>query len=222
MWRSKNLFSMPIKLLLADDHQMFLDGVKLIFSQNPDITIIAEAHNGEELMYLLRSHKPDILLLDINMPKLDGLEVMEKIAEFYETIKVIIISTYNDYNLIKKLKRLGIKGYLPKTASSEELLEAIVQVHQGQEYWHKEIKKVLEARIEQDDKYDHFLQKYKLTTRELEVLKWVALAKSTEEIADLMNLSRFTVETYRKVLLKKLDVKNIAGLTRFAIENNIV
>jgi DNA-binding NarL/FixJ family response regulator len=213
---------MPIKLLLADDHQMFLDGVKLIFSQNPDIEIIGEAQDGEELLYILRSHKPNILLLDVNMPKLDGLDVMEKIATHYKDLKVIIISTYNDYNLITKLKRLGIKGYLLKTASSEELLEAIEKVYQEGEYWHKDIEKVIEAKAEQEDKYDNFLQKFRLTTRELEVLKYVAQGKTTEEIADVMCLSTFTIETYRKTLLKKLGLKNIAGLTRFAIEHCII
>lgn len=213
---------MPIRLLLADDHQMFIDGLKMIFLQVPEIEIIAEANDGEELMYVLRTQKPDIVLLDINMPKLDGLEVMEKVANYYKELNVIVISTYNDYNLIKKLKHLGIKGFLPKAAHAEELIEAVREVYEGREYWHREIQKILNNKKEQEDKFDNFLQKYKLTTRELEVLKWVALAKSTEEIADIMCLSKFTIETYRKTLLKKLDIKNIAGLTRFAIEHNIV
>ena len=213
---------MPIKLMLADDHQMFLDGVRLIFSQDIDIVIIAEARDGEDLMYNLQKHKPDILLLDINMPKMDGFEAMKNIATSYEDIKVIIISTYNDYNLIKKLKKLGIKGYLPKTASSEELLSAIKKVYHSEDYWHREIQKVLDAKAEQENKYDNFLQKFRLTSRELVVLQLVAQGKTTEEVAEEANLSPFTVETYRKVLLKKLEVKNVAGLTRFAIENKLI
>ncbi len=211
-----------IKIILADDHQMFVEGVEALLKVKEEFSVIAKAQNGQDLLHLLQKHSPDVLLLDINMPKLDGVEVMKHIKDSKRMIKVIILSTYNDFSLTKNLLQMGIMGYLPKTVSFDELITAIEKVHLGEVVIHKDILLKLQLKEEHLDKYDTFIKKYHLTKRELEVLQLIAQEKTTEEIADIACLSAYTIAIYRKNLLKKLDVKNTAGMIRIAMENEII
>lgn len=214
---------MSIKLFIADDHQMFIDGLKLGLQAYEDIEIVGEANNGKKLLTELQLKTVDVLLLDINMPIVDGVEAMQTISQHHKNLKVIIVSTYTDYQLIQKLQKLGISGYLIKTSSVTELYEAIHTVFQGDVFFHKKIVEILESKTEQkDDSYDGFIKKYKITTRELEILKHVAEGKNTDEIAEKVFLSAHTIQGYRKSLLKKLNVKNSAELIKFVYENKIL
>ena len=174
-----------IKIILADDHQMFADGIEALLKVNGEFSVIAKAKNVQEVLNLLQIHSPDVLLLDINMPKLDGVEVMKHIKENKKTTKVIILSTYNDFSLTKNLLQMGIMGYLPKTVSIDELVTAIEKVHLGEIFIHKDILNKLQLKEEHLDKYDTFIKKYHLTKRELEVLQLIAQEKTTDEIADI-------------------------------------
>ncbi|MDX1902640.1 MAG: response regulator transcription factor [Thermonemataceae bacterium] len=212
-----------IKLYIADDHQMFIDGIQLGLQHYQDIQIIGKANNGRELLKDLQLVDIDVLLLDINMPHTDGVEVMQVIQQHYKNLSVIILSTYDDYQLIQKLLKLGIKGYLIKTASISELTEAIYAVAKGEVYFHKKILETLKSKTEQaENLYDNFIGKYKVTPREFEILKLVVNGKNTKEIAESIFLSILTVDGYRKSLLKKLNVKNTAELVKFVYENNIL
>lgn len=212
-----------IKLYIADDHQMFIDGIRLGLQHYQDIQIIGKANNGRELLKDLQLVDIDVLLLDINMPHTDGVEVMQVIQQHYKNLSVIILSTYDDYQLVQKLLKLGIKGYLIKTASISELTEAIYAVAKGGVYFHKKILETLKSKTEQaENLYDNFIGKYKVTPREFEILKLVVNGKNTKEIAESIFLSILTVDGYRKSLLKKLNVKNTAELVKFVYENNIL
>jgi DNA-binding NarL/FixJ family response regulator len=215
-------FVMPVKIIIADDHQMFIDGVKLILNQENNIEIIGEANNGQKLLHLLQLQKPDVLLLDVNMPKMDGVEVMQVIKNHFSDLKVIIISTYLDYELITNLKKLGIRGYLSKTATSEELKQAIFDVFEGNEHFSAQVQKALKEHYEDNNKYDNFVQKFKISSREAEILRLIIKGHTNEEIADKIHLSKNTVDGYRKELLKKLNVRNTAELVKLAYENNFV
>jgi DNA-binding NarL/FixJ family response regulator len=208
--------------MLADDHKVFLEGLEALLSKKDDISIIAKASDGQEILHLLQIHSPDILLLDINMPKLDGLEVMKHINDQKKPVKVIILSTYNDYIITKKLLQMGISGYLPKSVAVDELIIAIKKVYEGEIYLNQEVIKKLQIKETHNDEYDTFTKKYHITKRELEVLKLIIEEKTTNEIAHISELSTYTIDVYRKNLLKKLEVKNVAGLIRIALENKLI
>ena len=142
-----------IKIILADDHQMFVEGLEALLKVKEEFSVIAKAQNGQELLHLLQNHSPDVLLLDINMPKLDGVEVMKHIKDSKKMIKVIILSTYNDFSLTKNLLQMGIMGYFPKTVSFDELITAIEKVHLGEVVIHKDILQKLQLHQPTDQRH---------------------------------------------------------------------
>lgn len=209
-----------IEICIADDHTMFLEGISALLKTEKDISIIGTATNGKSILEILENKLPDVLLLDINMPEMDGIEVAKLIKQQHSAVKILIISTSFATQTVAKLMRIGVEGYLLKNAEKSELVHAIIKLSQNQVYYCSEIENI----------YDQHLHKLKseevqiteLSSREKEILILIAQEFTGNEIAEKANISLNTVSTHRRNLLSKLNVKNSAGLVKYAIENGLL
>lgn len=206
-----------IRIIIADDHTLFIDGLKQLLKDEADMKIVTVANNGKELLELLTMNTADIVLLDINMPVLNGIEAVRHIKLSYPFLKVIMLSTYNDEHLIEKAKALGANGYLLKTTNKDELLQTIRLVFSGQACFPY---RRLVLRNEFDGN-DHFLKQFNLTKREMEILLLLKNNHTNLKIADQLFLSIYTVETHRKNIMYKLGLKSPGSLMKFIVEMNI-
>lgn len=207
-----------IRLIIADDHPVIRDGIKSILISEKDINLVGCAGNGDELLKMLETTKADVILMDINMPGMNGIEATKQVKKKYPEIKVLSFSQYNEKRFIKQLLKVGVNGYLLKDAAGEELVNAIWMVHSGGMYMSKNLPNVFGDKPKPRSNYLF----PKLSKREVDVLNEICSEKSTFEIADSLYISHNTVETHRANLLLKVGVKNTAGLVRWAVENNIV
>jgi two-component system nitrate/nitrite response regulator NarL len=206
-----------LSLIIADDHTLFIDGLCLLLQNEPGMEILTIASNGRELMGLLHSHSPDIILLDINMPGYNGFEALGKIKSFYPKIKVIMLSTYNEEHLIEKAKAAGANGYMVKNADKNALINTIKLVSQGQSCFPYKQPAINPAFDEQDP----FLKQFQLTKRELELLQLIKQDYTNQQMAEHLHLSIYTVETHRKNVMQKLNLKNPVELTKFILQYNL-
>lgn len=207
-----------INVLLTDDHQIIIDGLKSLLKNQEEIKVSAEANNGREAIRILGLIAIDVLLMDIDMPVMNGIEALKEITNQFPEVKVIILSMHNEAGMIKNLIGLGAKGYLLKSCSQEELVEAIRKVASGQSYFSADVTlSLLKPSFADPGKTNELL-----TDRETEILKLIAAGFSNKEIGDQLFISHRTVDTHRTNLMKKLDVGNIAGLISYAIKNGIV
>lgn len=189
----------------------------MLLEGEPDIEVANVAANGKEMLHLLHTHTPNMVLLDINMPGINGFEVLKRIKDYYPKIKVIMLSTYNEVHLIEKAKAEGADGYLFKNAEKAELLEVMRAVGQGQLCFpHKQsaINGVL-------NEPDPFLKQFQLTKREIELLQFIKQNFTNQQVADHLHLSIYTVETHRKNIMQKLNLKNPVELSRFILQYNL-
>jgi two-component system nitrate/nitrite response regulator NarL len=206
-----------LKIIVADDHNLFIGGLCLLLQQSPDIEILNIAANGRELLGLLHTDTPDLILLDINMPGFNGFEVLTRIKAYHPKIKVIMLSTYNEEHLIEKAKAGGANGYLVKNADAGELLQVIKLVSQGQSCFPYKQPTTNSVFNESDD----FLKQFQLTKREMELLQFIKQNFTNQQMADHLNLSIYTVETHRKNIMQKLNLKNPVELSRFIVQYNL-
>lgn len=209
-----------IKVVLADDHQFLLDGISAVLRDIPNLEIIATAQNGYELMTAVSLHNPEMVILDLNMPGYDGLQCLKKVKEGLTSTKVLILTNYNQPELIEKVKKLGADGFLLKSSSTAELKLAIVSIIDGGKYFPL-IKEQLPA-ANAAFFFDVFLKKYQLTKREVEIIRLICKEMTTKQIAGKLFLSELTIHTHRRNILHKLEVKNVAGLMNFAKENQLL
>ncbi|MDB5199773.1 MAG: response regulator containing a CheY-like receiver domain and an DNA-binding domain [Chitinophagaceae bacterium] len=210
---------MKHKIVLADDHQFLMEGIISVLKDIPDIEIVATAQNGFELMDVVEQHRPGLVILDLNMPGYDGLQCLKKIKSSYAKTKVLVLTNYSQPELIEEVMRMEADGYVIKNSSSSELKHAIGDILKDKKYFPvQSIQKILP-----DDSYffDEFLKKYQLTKREVEIIRMVCKEMSTKKIAKDLFLSELTVNTHRRNIFKKLDVKNVAGLINFARKNQL-
>jgi DNA-binding NarL/FixJ family response regulator len=208
------------KVVLADDHQFLLEGISAVLKELPSIEIVATAQNGKKLMDDVAREKPDLVILDLNMPGYDGLQCLQRIKKGYPAIKVLILTNYNQPELVEEVQKMGADGFLVKNASSVELKEAIQSVIEGRSFY--PAPSSISSLQEDSYFFDDFLKKYQLTRREVEIIKLVCREMSTKEIAASLFLSDLTVNTHRRNILRKLDVKNVAGLVNFAKEHMLL
>jgi DNA-binding NarL/FixJ family response regulator len=201
-----------VKVIIADDHRMLRKAWELLINRLKDIIVIGEAANGVEVLGILSNSRANIVLMDIDMPIMNGFETTKIIKEKYPWIKVIAISMYDDTSYVKKMLRLGIAGYLTKNSSTEELLNAIEIVKNGGKYICSEVQnKLLEKIYEPDPE--------KLSSREKEIVQLIIEGLSSKEISEKLFLSIKTIESHRGNIYKKLKVKNIAELIHFVNDN---
>ena len=209
--------SKQIKIIIADDHNLFIDGLKLLLKDEQDMEVVEIANDGKELLSILQSSVADIILLDINMPNLNGLDALRYIKQSKPLAKIIMLSTYNDEHLVEKAKTAGANGYLLKTTSKPELLDTIRLVSSGQACFpYRQPKSENEF-----DSNDNFLKQFNLSKRETEILRLIKLGLTNQLIADKLFLSVYTVETHRKNIMQKLNLKNPPALYKFIADNNI-
>lgn len=213
-----------IKLLIADDHRLVREGMEAMLSGVVDIEIIGTAPSGEEAINLARSNRPDVVLMDILMPGMNGIEAARWLKEIDDGIRVILVTMEISKDYVSAGIKSGVDGYVPKDISKNLLLDAIRRVYRGERYFNDAVKKLIF-----DDFYS--VEKLKnpkkalpnqLTQRETEVLGLVASGKSNKEIAELLDISVKTVETHKTHVLIKLGLNNNAELIRYAIKNNII
>jgi len=210
-----------IKVLLADDHQIIVDGLKSLLQNTADILVAGEANNGREVLRLLGILKIDVILMDIDMPVMNGIDALKEIKRTLPGIKVIILSMHQEAGMIKSLMTIGADGYILKSTSQDELIGAIRKVAAGQPYFSPEVTLSL-LNTPQNNLQSSKQQTEMLTDREEEILKLIAEGFSNKEIGNKLFISHRTVDTHRTNLMKKLNANNIAGLISYAIKNGMV
>lgn len=213
-----------LKFIICDDHNMFRDGIKLLIESENIGQIIAEAENGAHLLEIIKNHKPDIILMDIDMPVMGGVEATAKISEKYPEIKILVLSMFGDEKLYIKMIKAGANGFILKTSGKYELENAIKQVAAGESYFSNELLRRIVSNIGENKQLQHQNSKEKIefTDREMEILKHVCRGLTTNEIADIVSLSPKTIDVYRTKLLSKTNSKNTVSLVMFAIKNEII
>jgi DNA-binding NarL/FixJ family response regulator len=211
-----------VNILIADDHHILLDGMTSLLAAEPDINIAACALDGLEVMALVEQNDYDICLLDISMPRLDGIETSKLIKKKKPHIKIIILTTYNDRQIVEELLEVGISGYLLKNSSKQELLNAIRKVYGGGLYFSDEVQRILMQNYVKLNRDRLQPKEIQLTRRELEILQLLAREYTNEKIAAELNISYRTVETHRKNLLQKTHSHNLAGLLKYAYSNQLL
>jgi len=214
-----------VSLVIVDDHQLVLDGLVSIVKEMDDFKIIGSACNGKEGLELVKALRPDLVLMDIDMPVMNGLEATRRIKSEVDDSKVIILTMHNEASLIKKVMDIGADGYLLKNSDRQEFRDALCSVSKGKSYFSAEVTQSLLHPDQQKKSTFEIdpdtIQLSKLTEREIDVLKQIAEGLSNKEIGDKLFISHRTVDTHRTNLMKKLEVHNIAGLIKFAIKNGL-
>ena len=204
-------------IALADDHVLLRDGIKRIIEESPDLRVVAEASDGLELLRVLKQHDVDMVLLDISMPGLRGIEAVREVKISFPSIKVLILTMHKKKEYIRHAFSAGADGYLLKEATGDELFDAISTIRKGENYVSNAFSKELIIELLQLYRTGGKLETEVLTTREREVLKLIAEGKSSKEIADLLFISIYTVNNHRAKIIKKLGMKKTADLVRYAI-----
>lgn len=213
----------PIKVAITDDHALFRAGVKTALSAHKDIKMVAEAENGMQLLTILKHIQPDVILLDIQMPIMDGISTLPEIKKLYPNIKVIMLTMHNDHSMISKLMELGANSYLTKNSDSDVIHEAIKTVHEQEYFFNQLTNKALIDGLRTKRQAEASLPvDAKLTDKEISILRMICEEKSTKEIADLVDLSPRTVEAIRDKLKVKTGAKSLAGLVMYAVKSGII
>ena len=211
---------MAAKIMITDDHSMIREGLKSLLELDGDIEVIAEAENGEECLQKLLLVKPDVLLLDINMPKMNGLEVLKSLKDAKSKVKVLVLTVHNETEYLMKAVEIGINGYVLKDSESAELKKAIFTIYDGENYIQPSLIPALNSKM--IEKNEDEIKLESLTRRELQVLKELAVGKFNRDIAKEMEISERTVKNHISSIFKKLDVTDRTQAAVFAIRNNLI
>jgi DNA-binding NarL/FixJ family response regulator len=212
-----------IRLIIADDHEIFRDGLALMLSKQEAVTLVGQASDGHELLQLVDETKPDMVLTDIKMPRLDGISGAKILLQRYPQLKIIALSMFEEEDLIVEMLEAGAKGYLLKNADKKEILEAIITVNEGNIFYCKHTTAHLASLIVKS-KFDARLKGHSnlFTDREKDIIRLICRQHTAQEIGELLFLSKRTVEGYRTRILEKMDVKNTAGVVIYALKHNII
>ncbi len=211
-----------IRILLADDHQILLDGIRQLIAKEEDMSVLEQARHGEEVLAKLQKQKIDVVLLDINMPGKDGMEICQDIKDRFPTTKVLVLSMHTDAEHITSMLKRGANGYVSKNAAFEEIVDAIRAVFHGETYFSNEISQSVMRNMAGITSAEEETITIRLSRREREVLNLIVEEFTTQEIAEKLFISIKTVETHRKNLLTKLNARNTAGLVRIAMEKGLI
>lgn len=214
-----------IKILIVDDHEVVRDGLKNILLSLNNVAIAGEAANGEDSITMYESLKPDLVIMDISMPGMNGIEATRIIKENDPNAKILILTMHDNQEYLNQIIRSGAKGFVLKNTDKEELLDAVKTVSTGENFFSKDISKLIIENYIRSAKEIDKNEGYKevpLTKREIEILKYIAEGNSNQEIANKLYISYNTVDTHRKNIMHKLSIKNTAGLVRYAIEKGLI
>jgi len=214
---------MPLDVLLVDDHKIMRDGIKAILSRGSDFRVVGEAENGTDAVQSSKRLRPDMVIMDIGLPGLNGVETTQEILRFHNQCKIVILSMYDDENSVVGAIRAGARAFILKRASDMDLVDALRLVAAGGIYLSPQVSGRLLERIQKGDleaRQTHSALDG-LSPRERQVLRLVADGKTSKEIATLLDLSEQTVRSYRKTMMRKLGVNNVAGLTQLALSSGL-
>lgn len=213
----------PIRIVLADDHTILRNGLRLLLERHADFSVVGDASNGREAVEVVLQQSPDVVIMDIAMPFLNGIEAAKRISASHSKTSVIILSVHSDESYILRALRAGARGYLLKDSAEADLVQAVRAVAAGKAFFSPAVSKVLAddyvrqmAQQGVEDPYDL------LTPRERELLQLITELKSTKEIAELLNVSPHTVDTHRGNLMQKLNVHSVAELILYAVRKGII
>lgn len=214
--------AIPIRIILADDHEIFRDGFTVMMKKQAGIEMVAEARNGEQLLAQVARYQPDVVLTDIKMPGMDGIEATRLITAQYPRVGIIALSMFDDDNLIIDMLEAGAKGYLLKNAHKKEIIEAIKTVFRNDTYYcnntsHKLARMIAQSRFHPGKPQ----QKATFNPKELEIIRLICQEYSNKEISEKLFLSIRTIEGYREKILEKTNARNTAGIVVYAIRHNI-
>jgi DNA-binding NarL/FixJ family response regulator len=204
-----------ISIILVDDHKLFRNGVKFILSELDDVEVIADVSNGKEFVTLLDQYKPDIVLMDINMPEMNGIEASKKAMEKYPDIKILVLSMFGEEEYYNTMIEIGVKGFILKDVENTELVDAIRKIHAGGNYFSSELLLRLIKNKPTEENVN-------LTGREKEILKLICEGYSNHQISEKLFISQRTVERHRASLLEKTNANNSISLVVYAIKNKLV
>jgi DNA-binding NarL/FixJ family response regulator len=213
---------MPFDIVLVDDHKLVRDGIRTLLERGPDFRVVGEADNGADAVQLCKKTNPELVLMDIGLPGMNGIEATTELLRHCPTVKVVILSMYDDENSVVSAIRSGARAFVLKKASSGELLDALRTVARGGSYLSSQVSDKLLQRIQRGDlETTDKTPLDQLSPRELQVLRMVAEGKTSKDIAVMLDLGLQTVRSYRKTMMKKLNVNNVAGLTQLALAAGI-
>ena len=212
---------MSIKVLIVDDHQIMREGLRYMFEKESDIEVISEAENGRQALQMATKMNPDVIIMDINMPDMNGTEATKRILKDAPWIKIVALSMHSDRVFVAEMLKAGAYGYLLKDCSRNDILNAIRAVYKNKRYLGPEITGiVLEDYVQRINTEDN-LEAALLTSKEREILQLIAEGNTSKQIASNLNIALKTVESHRVNIMNKLDIHNIADLTKFAIRHRI-
>lgn len=209
-----------ITVLIADDHSIVRAGLSRLVEESGDMAVVAEAADGREAIRLIRKLRPDVAVIDLSMPEIDGLEVINRLRPEFPDLPIIVLTMHTENQYVVRAIEAGARGYITKQSAPENLVHAIRKVHGGARYLTHDAAEALVLRVAKGNQSHSPLDS--LSTRELQVLRRLALGDTNREIAAAYNISIKTVDTYRFRLLKKLNLRNNAELSRFAMQNGLV
>lgn len=213
----------PIHIILVDDHQIVIDGIRAMLLTNKTIKIIGTALNAEKLWELLRHKTPQVLLLDINLPSMNGIQIAQRVLEEYPDIRILMLTANTNKSTILQSVKIGIHGFLPKECSKDELLTAIERIANGEHYFGKDIAPIVyQSFANQVSGKSKISSNLELTEREIEVVRGFANGQSYKEIGAALFISPRTVETHKKNIFKKLHFNSQADLIKYAIKEGII
>ncbi len=212
---------MNIKVLTVDDHQLVLDGIKLMLEGHKVINVVAEAHNGQEAIDYVAAHEVDVVLMDLNMPEVNGIDACKVIKELKPNTKVMILSMISEHKMIKSVMKTGANGYMLKNSGQQEIIEAILKVYAGENHFDDRIIDIMmdpknTAQVKSENLHPS------LSRREKEILKLIVEEHTTAEIAGKLFISFGTVESHRRNMISKLGVRNTAGLVSAAYKFDLL
>ena len=212
-----------IKIAIADDHKIFRDGIKMALSGKENLKMLWEAEDGKDMMHKIAIKKPEVLLMDIRMPEIDGINGIELIRKEYEDIKIIVLTMYDDHQMISKMMEMGANAYLTKTTDPDEIYQAILTCMNDDFYFNDLVNKAVLLKLQHKKTVRQFYPNpIKLSEKELKILKLIAEDKTTEEISKEVFLSPRTIETIRQNMKQKVGAKTIAGLVMYAMRNKLL
>lgn len=214
-----------IKVLIADDHNMFVEGLESILMDEEDIQVVAKCYEGNSIFPAVKENEIDVILLDINLPEVSGIEVCRRLHTENPQIKILALSMYNDESFVTEILKHGALGYILKNTGKKELVRAIKQVNDGQSYFSEEVTETIMKSLlnqRQKGKQKTLIETPKISRREKEVLELIVQEYTTQEIAEKLFISLKTVESHRRSLLTKLNVRNTAGLVRVTVEHKLI
>ncbi len=215
---------MATTVFIADDHQMMIDGITSLLKNQNEFEIIGTAMSGTEAYDALKKQQPDILLTDVQMPGMTGIELTAKVRAEWPDMKVLILTMFNDSDIVERIVQEGAQGYILKNTGRNELVEALSAVRDGDTFYSRAVVDTMMDNLRNPAKEPKktYINSAELTEREKEIVRLVAQEYSSEDIAQKLFISRRTVETHRKNILRKTGVSNVVGLVRFAYENGLV